>query len=86
MKQPEVTSTLGVYWGDRVRARRLEMGLTQTQFADVCDVEQQTISKIELGQMIPHDKLKLKIAQRTGSDVAALFAWPDAQVRLGGAA
>lgn len=85
MNQPEVTTTLGAYWGARVRERRLELGLSQTKFAEVVDVEQQTISKIELGQMIPHDKLKLKIAQRTGTKVGTLFAWPDNLASVGAA-
>ena len=86
MKQPEVTATLGAYWGDKVKARRVSLGLTQTQFAKVVGVEQQTISKIELGEMIPHDKLKLRIAKRTGTKVAELFAWPDTEIKLDGAA
>lgn len=72
-----MTATLGKHWGARVKARRLELGLTQAKFASVVEVEQQTISKIELGEMIPHDKMKLRIAQRTGSKVDVLFAWPD---------
>lgn len=83
MKQPTVTATLGAYWGGKVAARRADLGLTQTQFADVVGVTQQTISKIENGEMIPHDKLKVTIAQRTGTQVAELFAWPEGPLDLG---
>jgi len=86
MKQPTVTATLGAYWGARVAARRADLGLTQTQFADVVGVTQQTISKIENGGMIPHDKLKVTIAQKTGTRVADLFAWPEGPIDLGPAA
>lgn len=77
MKQPELNATLGAYWGGRVAARRAELGLTQAKFASVVGTSQQTISRIEKGEIIPHDKMKLRIAQRTGSKVDVLFAWPD---------
>lgn len=86
MKQPIVTATLGSFWGARVAARRADLGLTQTQFAEVVGTTQQTISKIEKGEMIPHDKLKVTIAQRTGTKVDELFAWPEGPIDFGASA
>lgn len=83
MNQPATTVSLGRIWGARVAQRRADLGLTQSQFADVVGVAQQTISKIELGEILPHDKLKVRIAQRTGSLVTVLFAWPDGPIHLG---
>lgn len=76
MKQPGVTTSLGALWGERVGQRRADLGLTQARFAEVVGVTQQTISKIEKGEMIPHDILKVRIAQCTGTRVDVLFAWP----------
>lgn len=77
MKQPTATTTLGEHWGERVAQRRNDLGLSQAQLADLCGITQQTVSKIEKGVMIPHDKLKLRIAQRTGIRPELLFPWPE---------
>lgn len=76
MPQPTTTATLGDIWGERVAARRTEIGLKQAQLAELCDVTQQTISKIESGAMVPRDSLKLVIAAKLGTTPDALFAWP----------
>ena len=78
MNQPAVVNTLGRHWGAQLSKRRLDLTLTQAELAEVVGVAQQTISKIEKGEIIPHDKLKLRIAQRTGSNVQTLWAWPPA--------
>lgn len=56
--------------------RRTALGFSQAQLAELCDVTQQTISKIEAGGMIPHDRLKAVIADRLMVEPAALFTWP----------
>jgi len=71
-----VVETLAERWGKAVADRRTELGFTQTQLAGLCDVTQQTISKIEAGDMIPHDRLKAVIADRLMIEPAELFAWP----------
>ena len=77
MQQPVMSVPLGKHWGDRVAALRADLGLSQQQLADICGITQQTVSKIETGRTIPHDKMKLLIAQRTGQRVGVLFAWPE---------
>jgi transcriptional regulator with XRE-family HTH domain len=76
VRQPTTTTTLAEIWGSRVAERRGELGLSQTRLAELCDVTQQTISKIEAGGMIPHDNLKLTIANAMALEPAELFAWP----------
>jgi len=86
VRQPRSKITLADTWGRRVADRRTTLGLSQAQLADLCDVTQQTISKIEAGRMIPHDNLKLSLASRMGLEPADLFAWPARSELLDGAA
>lgn len=71
-----MTETLAERWGTAVADRRAELGFNQTQLADLCDVKQQTISKIEAGKMIPHDRLKADLANALMMEPADLFSWP----------
>lgn len=80
MKPLVVHLTLAKHWGAAVAERRRRVGLTQGQLAELCQVTQQTISKIEAGGMIPHDRLKLVIANRLGVGPGKLFAWPPAEM------
>lgn len=75
-RQPIVVRTLAGQWGAEVATRRRLVGFTQRQLAELCRVEQQTISKIESGQMIPLDRLKVEIARNLGTTPQALFNWP----------
>lgn len=76
VRQPTVVQTLGGRWGKAVAERRAVLGFSQTQLAGLCDVKQQTISKIEAGDMIPHDRLKAVIANALMIEPAELFTWP----------
>lgn len=76
VRQPTVVETLAERWGLAVATRRAELEFTQTQLAELCGVTQQTISKIEAGAMIPHDRLKAVIADKLLSEPGELFAWP----------
>lgn len=64
-------------WGEEVAKRRASLEFTQAQLAHLCDVKQQTISKIEAGDMIPSDQLKVTIARSLLTNPADLFVWPD---------
>lgn len=63
-------------WGTRVAQARRSRRLSQLALARACGVSQQTISKIEHGEICPHDKLKLRLAAALDLPPAALFPWP----------
>lgn len=75
-RQPSVVASLGEVWGTRVAARREELHLSQTDLAELCEVTQQTISKIERGLMIPLDRLKIALATHLRTTPDQLFSWP----------
>lgn len=80
-------NSLGQIWGSAVAERRQRLGLSQAELAKLCDVTQQTISKIESGSMIPLDRLKLVLAARLGTKPERLFTWPSlAEIDLEGMA
>ena len=68
--------TLAERWGKAVAARRTALEFNQTQLAELCGITQQTISKIEAGGMIPHDRLKAVIADKLLTEPGDLFDWP----------
>lgn len=70
-------------WGVNVAAARSDLGLTQEQLALLCDVTQQTISKVERGVIRPRDRLKLRLAHALGRRPAELFPWPSPSRREG---
>jgi len=78
--------TLAQHWGSAVAKRRALLSLSQAQLAEICGVTQQTISKIESGRMIPHDRLKVVLATRMGTEPSALFVWPQRSALHEGAA
>lgn len=63
-------------WGARVAQARRSLHLSQVALARSCGVSQQTISKVEHGEICPHDKLKLRLAAALDLPPAALFPWP----------
>lgn len=63
-------------WGRQVRARRVALGLSQTQFAELLDVTQQYISAVESGSTVPTDAMKQRLAERSGTRPWLLFTWP----------
>lgn len=71
---PEVPLWL---WGPLVREARLHRNMTQPQLGRRAGVSQQSISRLERGEMCPHDQLKLRLAYALGVPVATLFPWPD---------
>lgn len=71
------TEALAKFWGGKVADRRHELGLTQVELAQLCGLTQQTISKIEIGEIRPRDRLKYLIADKLATHVGELFAWPE---------
>lgn len=77
MPQPIITATLGQRWGASIAQRRKDLGLTQQQLADLCGVEQQTISRAENGTTIPRFDLLFTICRYLGTKPEALYPWPE---------
>lgn len=62
-----------------MRGRRVEMHLSQKSLAEAAEVDQTTISKVELGRIDPSVDVKVKIARALGSPVADLFPYPEVE-------
>lgn len=71
----------GKLWGYLVSYARHYRGLTQLGLARAAEVSQQTISKVESGEICPHDSLKVRIAQALDVPTAVLFPWPSQLVQ-----
>ncbi len=78
MRQLTVVQRLGTTWGGRIRQRREALGLSQRELAERCDVTQQTISRIEMGAVLPRDVLKIELARQLDCSPRTLFPWPAA--------
>jgi transcriptional regulator with XRE-family HTH domain len=63
-------------WGRLVKKHREDRDLTQDQLADLLEVSQGTISKIENGDIVARDSLKLRLADALGVRPQVLFPWP----------
>lgn len=49
--------------GERIKARRALLGMNQKKLAELVNVKQAHISKIESGGSVPSEQLYIKIAQ-----------------------
>ena len=63
-------------WGARIREARLACGFDQTELAERLGVGQQLVSRWELGQLAPRDRLRPRLAAVVGRDVQDLFPYP----------
>jgi putative transcriptional regulator len=59
--------------GNRLKDRRLDLGLTQGQLAEICLVSRKTINTVENGVFVPSTLLALKLAEALGVSVERLF-------------
>lgn len=59
--------------GNGLKDRRLELGLTQGQLADLCLVTRKTINTVENGVFVPSTVLALKLAETLKVPVEELF-------------
>ena len=60
--------------GPNVRAHRLQLGLTQLELAEVAEMADATLSRIERGKLTPSVELAERIAQALGTSVDALLS------------
>ncbi|MFT0533892.1 helix-turn-helix domain-containing protein [Castellaniella hirudinis] len=68
---------------ERLKALRLQRGLTQGQVTTASGISTPTLSKIENGQLSPTYDVLLRLAHGLGVDVAALFATTQSHMGAG---
>jgi putative transcriptional regulator len=59
--------------GNRLKERRTDLGLTQSQLAEICLVSRKTINTVENGVFVPSTLLALKLAAALSVPVEQLF-------------
>lgn len=74
--RPAVNRRLAGEWGQKVKTRRAQLGLTQAQLAELGGMTQQTVSNLEAGLHIPRDDIKVMVARALGTSPGELFPWP----------
>ena len=78
-ERPRVNTRLAALWGNAVKTRRTQFGLSQGRLAEIAGVAQQTISNLETGAHIPRDDVKVALSRALGTSPADLFPWPPMQ-------
>lgn len=63
-------------WGALVFEARRHHRMSQCALAEAAGVTQQTISKVETGDICAHDRLKVRLAAGLQVPIAELFPWP----------
>lgn len=63
-------------WGALVVEARHRRRLSQCALAEAAGVTQQSISKVESGDICPHDRLKVRLAAALDVSTSELFPWP----------
>jgi putative transcriptional regulator len=58
---------------NRLKERRTELGLTQSELAELCLVSRKTINTVENGVFVPSTLLALKLAEALSVPVERLF-------------
>lgn len=70
------------HWGSNVRLRRKELGLTLEQVAFMADTTPQTVFKVERGEIVARENVRLAVAFALGKEAGDLFPMPKRQVIL----
>lgn len=61
--------------GDQVRQKRLSLGLTQTEVAQMMGVDQRSVSSIELGVVDGSIQTKARVADFLGVPLQDVLRW-----------
>jgi DNA-binding XRE family transcriptional regulator len=77
----EAGESLGRPFGAAVRARRVEMGLTQERLAAQAGMSQGALSRLEHGKGVPTFPLMERLAMAMGSNLL-IFLSPSGEVRV----
>jgi len=58
---------------ERIKEARLELGLTQVQLAEQAGISESAVQMYEIGQRVPRDTVKKKLAEILKKPVQDLF-------------
>lgn len=58
---------------ERLKAARQEKGMSQAYLAEKCDVSVSAIQMYEIGQRVPRDPIKVKLAEALNKPIQDLF-------------
>lgn len=58
---------------ERIKEARLEKGITQLELANLCEISVSAVQMYEIGQRIPRDQVKVKLADALEKPIQDLF-------------
>ncbi|MBQ5796026.1 MAG: helix-turn-helix transcriptional regulator [Kiritimatiellae bacterium] len=58
---------------ERIKEARLAKGLSQGELAALCEISDSAVQMYEIGQRVPRDSVKVKLAEVLGVPVQDLF-------------
>lgn len=68
---------LRLTWGQRIRAQRKSLGLSQAHVSELLGTTQEQLSRWENGIYAPVDSMRVELARVLRTTVADLFPYPD---------
>jgi transcriptional regulator with XRE-family HTH domain len=82
MPRPPPAKALSRRLGARIRALRVEAGVTQEQFAWDCDLDKGYMSNVESGKRLPSLQVLVAFAKRLGVEPIDLLAFDHTKPRM----
>ena len=76
---PDDEQLLQSQWGERLRARRLALGLSQYDLAPAAEISVPYLSLLERGVNNPGNGVRMRLAAALGTTVEDLFPYPPAE-------
>ena len=58
---------------ERIKEARLEKGITRLELANLCDISVSAVQMYEIGQRVPRDQVKVKLAEALDKPIQVLF-------------
>ena len=68
--------------GKRIKARRMELKMTQKELAEACGIADSAVRKYESEKIKPKYEIANRLATALGMDIAEMFGFPEAQNKL----
>jgi transcriptional regulator with XRE-family HTH domain len=69
--------------GARIRQRRLQLGLSQERLAELADIHENHLRRVELGQANPTYLVLLQVGEALEMSLLELLASPESERRSG---